>query len=896
MCCRALLGEGVETAKLEEAWENQRRNLTGGYSAAGLLESDRAPWTDAAGAALPGAAAGTTHPEQLFRLTASGGVPWVAGGVEGEGWEWRSDWTQDVKAGHTDGDGWRYAPRFNPEVAGWSPQTSMIRLVRRRRWLRLRARPTGQGGTEPAAVASAPAARMAATRSSAEDIRALADDVVTPSGATLQQLLSYSPAQLVEVASELEVVAPHRATVIIPVQQQKYQGVLLLDQGANVDVLSRDLDSRGEWWFVRHQTGRQTVVGFANRTNLQLVPAWGEAPPASTLYTWGRNNHAQLGYAKHDQILNRPRDAGWKIPEGHILTQLSAGKDYGVAVTEDRGAGRDVTQAVWTWGANRAGQLSLQELGDIAGPRPVPALRSIAEARKIQQVACGRSHTLLLQTDGFVMAFGLNDDGQLGIGSTKDSPKPTVVQLGTAVAAQVACGGVHSLVRLKDGRVFGFGKNWCGQLGLNDGRTTCKKSPVPLPNFGPGTGQVPAAIVACGNEFSAVLAEDSGLWMFGYGGQGQLGTGSKENVYGPKRVYLPSSSARAVDVVCGVEYTVVLAQEDCSDGSSRGVMFGSGENGCGQLGLGHCDLVLSFERAALGDHDVVGAMCSKALTVIRTRNSPGLWSLGDVAPPLFQVNLDTASGTSAPGGGSTGSSGGTSSFRQSSMDATSSPRLPVSARVLNVVSEPRVLEPVPVLLLPAGADDDSAGKSLPDHADVLLATHASPHEHMVLAVNSPPPNLAAPAKAPAAVPTPASAVQTPAGGSSNDAMSTSSGLYSGGRSKRSADVERVASAVPTSALAVSTGSAPGGKTVESTVAVNAAYLLPPGWAQARTRDGRQFFVDHVSKATQWEPPEGAIPVSVATQSASTAVDGHEPEVFTAPPEVSKIVVFPCCCM
>ena len=61
--------------------------------------------------------------------------------------------------------------------------------------------------------------------------------------------------------------------------------------------------------------------------------------------------------------------------------------------------------AVWL-GANRTGQLCLQELGDIAGPRPVPALRTIGEARKVQQLACGRSHTLLLQTDGLVMAFG----------------------------------------------------------------------------------------------------------------------------------------------------------------------------------------------------------------------------------------------------------------------------------------------------------------------------------------------------------------------------------------------------------------------------------------------------------------------------------------------------------
>lgn len=41
----------------------------------------------------------------------------------------------------------------------------------------------------------------------------------------------------------------------------------------------------------------------------------------------------------------------------------------------------------------------------------------------------------------------------------------------------------------------------------------------------------------------------AGLWTFGYGGQGQLGTGNKENTYGPKRVHLPSSSARPVNVV-----------------------------------------------------------------------------------------------------------------------------------------------------------------------------------------------------------------------------------------------------------------------------------------------------------------------------------------------------------
>lgn len=232
------------------------------------------------------------------------------------GWEWRSEWTQDVKPGQTDADGWRYAPRFNPEVAGWAPEASMIRLVRRRRWLRLRVRINGQDGGGQAVDGMPGLAARAQARSSAEDIRALAEDVVTPSGATLPQLLSYTPAQLLEVAAELEIVAPQRATVIAPVRQQQHPGILALQQGASVDVLSSDLDPRGEWWLVRQQTGPRAVVGFANRKNLQVVQAWGEAPPTSTLYTWGRNNHAQLGYAKHDQILHQARDSGWRVPEG----------------------------------------------------------------------------------------------------------------------------------------------------------------------------------------------------------------------------------------------------------------------------------------------------------------------------------------------------------------------------------------------------------------------------------------------------------------------------------------------------------------------------------------------------------------------------------------------------
>eukprot|EP01048_Picozoa_sp_COSAG05_P001454 COSAG05_NODE_49_length_24373_cov_16.162561_10_plen_70_part_00 len=57
------------------------------------------------------------------------------------------------------------------------------------------------------------------------------------------------------------------------------------------------------------------------------------------------------------------------------------------------------------------------------------------------QVSCGKGHTLALQEDGRVLAFGLNDDGQLGIGGTKNSATPVQCRLSGQFATQVACGG-----------------------------------------------------------------------------------------------------------------------------------------------------------------------------------------------------------------------------------------------------------------------------------------------------------------------------------------------------------------------------------------------------------------------------------------------------------------------
>lgn len=98
--------------------------------------------------------------------------------------------------------------------------------------------------------------------------------------------------------------------------------------------------------------------------------------------------------------------------------------------------------------------------------------------RGIKQVACGAEHSGVLGKDGTLVMFGCNAFGQLGIGErhdafqplrNKDEPLPRVWTppkgvRSTEVGA-VACGARHTLVVMRSGEVIAFGGNDNGQLG-----------------------------------------------------------------------------------------------------------------------------------------------------------------------------------------------------------------------------------------------------------------------------------------------------------------------------------------------------------------------------------------------------------------------------------------------
>lgn len=93
----------------------------------------------------------------------------------------------------------------------------------------------------------------------------------------------------------------------------------------------------------------------------------------------------------------------------------------------------------------------------------------------VQAVASGFDHTMILKTDGTLLATGGNYAGQLGDGTTVDRSVPVAVMSGVKA---VSAGFEHTMILKNDGTLWATGNNQFGQLG--DGTTTDRQTFVQI--------------------------------------------------------------------------------------------------------------------------------------------------------------------------------------------------------------------------------------------------------------------------------------------------------------------------------------------------------------------------------------------------------------------------------
>lgn len=112
---------------------------------------------------------------------------------------------------------------------------------------------------------------------------------------------------------------------------------------------------------------------------------------------------------------------------------------------------------------------------EIGGVNEFNLLSEPAVEGQFITIAGGSYHCLALREDGTVWAWGDNEYGQLGDGTTTQSSTPVQVS-GLSEIIAVSCGAHHSLALKSDGTVWAWGCNSYGQLG--DGTTIHRTTPV----------------------------------------------------------------------------------------------------------------------------------------------------------------------------------------------------------------------------------------------------------------------------------------------------------------------------------------------------------------------------------------------------------------------------------
>ncbi|XP_069945842.1 X-linked retinitis pigmentosa GTPase regulator isoform X3 [Cherax quadricarinatus] len=186
----------------------------------------------------------------------------------------------------------------------------------------------------------------------------------------------------------------------------------------------------------------------------------------------------------------------------------------------------------------------------------------------ITELACGDEHTGVVTESGRVFMIGSNDMGQLGLGSTKPVNKPSCVKsLKPEKALHIACGRSHTVVSCASGAVYVWGQNGDGQLGTGDKEDHL--FPVKVLNL-----DTPAVAVAAGSIHSVVLTESGTLYIWGSNSEGQLGLEVLEQLT-PAFLILPEP---AINVACGYYHSVAVTE--------GGTVYSCGSGKSGELGQG----------------------------------------------------------------------------------------------------------------------------------------------------------------------------------------------------------------------------------------------------------------------------------------------------------------------
>ncbi len=284
------------------------------------------------------------------------------------------------------------------------------------------------------------------------------------------------------------------------------------------------------------------------------------------VYLSGRN-HTNLSTG----IVNEPTI----IPNlilPHTIISISVGDNHSLLVTSDG--------LVYSFGNNIHGQLGIgnmikatrgsQSYASIIQPnnnfRDKPTL--IRTLKNVVLTSAGNEYSLALTADGRVYSFGNNYRGQLGLDDYVDRDIPTLIP-GLKNVISISTGFSHSLALTEDGYVYSFGNDDHNQLGIVN-----NSSDIKIPVLIPCLRNIVA--ISAGYNHSLALTNDGHIYSFGHNLHCQTGFVRRITIKTP--TIIPELE-NIVEISAGYNHSLALTAD--------GHIYTFGNNNQGKLGLGH---------------------------------------------------------------------------------------------------------------------------------------------------------------------------------------------------------------------------------------------------------------------------------------------------------------------
>ncbi|MDD5528641.1 MAG: T9SS type A sorting domain-containing protein [bacterium] len=285
-----------------------------------------------------------------------------------------------------------------------------------------------------------------------------------------------------------------------------------------------------------------------------------------------------------------------------FAVSAGGGYDHSLAINSD--------STVWAWGDNSFGQLGIGSSDYNSHTVPEQTL----DLTNVIAISAGNGHSLALKSDGTVWGWGANYYGQLGDSTTiYGRSQPVQTKRLTDAIAISATGAFHSLALIKsDSTVWAWGNNPCGQLGIGSSDYNTHTVPV-------RTNLLTNVIaIAAGQYHSLALRSDGTVWAWGGNYSGQIGDSTTANRNQPVKVKILTE---VIAIAAGSEHSLAL--------KSDGTVWAWGDNSWGQLGIGSSDYNShTVPEQTLGLTDVIAISAGNEHSLALIRSDSTVWAWG----------------------------------------------------------------------------------------------------------------------------------------------------------------------------------------------------------------------------------------------------------------------------